>query len=172
MLEDIFLIRHGQPLSNTGLNYRTLPGPGLTERGKEEARQAAAFIADKGVQHLFASPFDRTAQTAEQIVATLDIDLPITFTRLIQEHAPGESNEHVQARIREFLAGIEDSPLQRIALVSHGSPIRTMLLELSPQPIKLNLYIYPGNNPAPTAGIWHARRSERGWHCDLAFKPT
>lgn len=170
MLTDIFAVRHGHPLQNTGLAYHTLPGPGLSDQGRQEAHAAGEFLAAKQVEHIFVSPFDRTAQTAEQILEVVDI--PITFTRLVQEHGPGENFEQVRSRIRELLAGAEDSPLQRIALVSHGSPIRALLHELSNDTIDLSGHNYPGGNPAPTAGIWHARRSDNGWQIELAFRPA
>lgn len=169
MLTDIFLIRHATPLLNTGLAYRTMPGPNLSERGREEARQAATFLADRALEHLFVSPFARTTQTAEQLVERLD--LPVTFTQLIAENAPEEPAAQVLVRIREFLQSVMDSPFTRIGVVSHGYPIRLCIEELGQGQINLNQYIFSGNNPAPTAGIWHARRKEQGWRLELAFQP-
>ncbi len=170
MLTDIFLIRHGHPLQNSGLTYNTLPGPGLSDLGRNEARQAATFLADKGLEHLFVSPFDRTTQTAEQISELLTV--PITFTNLVQEHGPAENFDQVRARARELLCSLDDSPLSRIAVVSHGSPIRALLLELSQDRIDLSKHVYLGGNPAPTAGIWHAQRTDSSWRLELVFKPT
>jgi 2,3-bisphosphoglycerate-dependent phosphoglycerate mutase len=150
--QEIYLIRHGQPVQNSGVPYQVPPGPDLAERGRVEARQAAAFLADKGLEQLFVSPFARTTQTAEVLVDTLA--LPVTFTRLVQEHAPSETFDTVRTRMRELLAGLADSPLQRIGIVTHGSPIRATLLELSNEKIDLSKHIYPGGNPAPTCGIW------------------
>lgn len=169
MPTDIFLIRHAEPLLNTGLQYRVMPGPGLSDMGRREARQVAAFLADKGIAHLFVSPFARTTQTAELIVEQLDI--PVTFTKLIEENAPTESADQVFARVREFLQSLTDSPLERIALVSHGFPIGAMITELSQGQVDLKQYVFPGNNPAPTGGVWHARRSEQSWRLELVFKP-
>lgn len=170
MLTDIFLVRHGHPLQNSGLAYLSPPGPGLSDLGRQEARQAAAFLADKSVEHLFVSPFDRTTQTAEVLVEQLGT--PVTFTRLVQEHGAGEQFDQVRERIRELLHSLDDSPLSRIGLVTHGSPIRAMLLELSRDKIDLTGHVYSGGNPAPTAGIWHAQRSGDAWRIDLVFKPT
>lgn len=170
MLTDIFLIRHGQPVHNPALPYHVAPGPDLSEQGRQEARQAAAFLADKTVEHLFVSPFARTTQTAEELVETLF--LQVTFTRLLQEHAGGEPVEQVRERVREFLAGVEDSPLSRLALVSHGSPIRQLLLELTRDKIDLSRHVYTSGNPAPPCGIWHARREGDYWRLELVFKPS
>ena len=88
MLSDIYLVRHGQPAHAPSIPYTVPPGPDLSEHGRGEARQAAAFLADKGVTQLFASPFARTTQTVEVLAELLG--LPVTFTSLAQEHGPGE----------------------------------------------------------------------------------
>lgn len=168
-MTDIFMIRHGEPLWNTGIAYRTMPGPDLSDKGRHEARQVAAFLAARAVEHLFVSPFARTTQTAEQIIE--QINIPITFTRLLEENAPDEHAARVDARIREFLSGVADSPYRRIALVSHGYPIRVLLKALSQDQLDLTAHVYAGNNPAPTAGVWHAQRSDPSWQLELVFKP-
>ncbi|MGQ9611995.1 histidine phosphatase family protein [Chloroflexus sp.] len=171
MLSDLFLIRHGQPVHNPSIPYHLPPGPDLSERGCVEARQVANFLADKGVEQLLVSPFARTTQTAEVLVDVLNI--PVAFTDLVQEHAPGETFEQVRARVREVLTGLADSPYRRIAIVSHGSPIRAFLLELSHDQIDLSHHVYPGGNPAPTCGIWHVTfANQRACQFDLVFKPS
>ncbi|WP_322494273.1 histidine phosphatase family protein [Chloroflexus sp.] len=171
MLSDLFLIRHGQPVHNPAIPYQLPPGPDLSERGRAEARQVAAFLADKGVELLFASPFARTTQTAEVLVDALG--LPVTFTTLVQEHAPSESFDHVRARVRELLAGLADSPYQRVGIVTHGSPIRAFLLEISHDQIDLRGHVYQGGNPAPTCGVWHVTfNQQRACRFELAFKPA
>lgn len=170
VLTDLYLIRHGQPVTNTTISYNTLPGPDLAERGRVEARQAAAFLADRGLQQLFVSPFARTTQTAEVLVDQLD--LPVIFTPLIQEHGPGEDFGTVRARIRELLAATDDSPYSTIGIVSHGSPIRAALVELSGDKIDLSRHVYPGGNPAPPCGIWHVRFiDEQTRRFELVFRP-
>ncbi len=171
VLSDLFLIRHGQPIHNPAIRYDLPPGPDLSERGRAEARQAAAFLADKGIERLLVSPFARTTQTAEVLVDALG--LPVTFTSLVQEHAPHESFEQVRNRVRELLASLNDSPYQRVAIVTHGSPIRALLLELSHDQIDLRQHVYHGGNPAPTCGIWHvAFNQQRACRWALVFKPS
>jgi 2,3-bisphosphoglycerate-dependent phosphoglycerate mutase len=171
VLSDIYLIRHGMPEQNKAIPYNTLPGPDLAERGRAEARQAAAFLADKGVERIFASPFARTTQTAEVLEDALG--LPVTLTALLQEHGPGESFDTVRVRVRDLLAAAEDSPYARVAFVSHGSPIRAALLELSKEKIDLGKHNYPGGNPAPTCGIWHVQCLDAGQlRFELVFRPA
>jgi broad specificity phosphatase PhoE len=171
VLTDLYLIRHGEPARDPAIPYNTPPGPDLALRGREEAAQAAAFLADKGLEQLFASPFARTAQTAEVIHEALN--LPVTFTALVQEHGPAESFEKVRARIVELLAALDDGPHSRVALVSHGSPIRAALHELSRDKIDLSRHVYAGGNPAPTCGIWHVKFVDAHTRrFELVFKPS
>lgn len=171
MLTDLFLIRHGEPARDLAIPYTTLPGPDLSAQGRAEAAQAAAFLADKGLERLFVSPFARAAQTADVIVAQLG--LIQTFTPLVQEHGPQERFEQVRERIVELLAAANDSPHQRIGIVAHGSPIRAALLELSKDKIDLSKHVYAGGNPAPTCGIWHVQLlDEYTRRFELVFKPA
>jgi 2,3-bisphosphoglycerate-dependent phosphoglycerate mutase len=171
MLTDLYLIRHGDPDRTTSVAYNVPPGPDLSARGRQEAAQAAAFLRERGLERLFVSPFARTAQTAEVIVDALD--LPVTFTALIQEHGPQESFEKVRERIRELLAAAADSPHTRVGVVAHGSPIRAALLELSKDKIDLSRHVYAGGNPAPTCGIWHVQLlDEHTRRFELVFKPV
>lgn len=170
MLTELYLIRHGDPARDPAIPYNTPPGPDLSERGRDEAAQAAAFLHDKGVEHLFVSPFARTTQTAEVLVDTLG--LPVTFTTLVQEHGPREGFEQVRERIRELLAAADDAPHSRVGIVAHGSPIRAALLELSKDKIDLSKHVYPGGNPAPTCGIWHVQLVDAHTRrFELVFKP-
>lgn len=170
MLTDIYLIRHGDPDRRPEIVYNVPPGPNLSARGRAEAAQAAAFLADKGLEQLFISPFARTTQTAELLLERLDV--PASFTALAQEHGPQEPFERVRERVRELLAGAADSPLARVGIVSHGSPIRAALLELSKDKIDLSKHNYPGGNPAPSCGIWHVRFvDENTRRFELVFKP-
>ncbi|MCS6882316.1 MAG: histidine phosphatase family protein [Oscillochloridaceae bacterium] len=171
MLSDLFLIRHGQPVHDPRIPYHTPPGPALSEHGRNEAIRAAEFLASRELEHLFASPFVRTSQTAEVLAERLG--LPVTFTALVQEHAPGESFAQVRQRVRELLSAAEDSPYARIGIVTHGSPIRAALLELSNDKIDLSRHVYSGGNPAPTCGIWHVHFLDAYTRrFELVFKPS
>lgn len=170
MLTELFLIRHGQPINDRSIPYHTLPGPNLAAQGRREAAQAAVFLAQRGLEHLFVSPFARTTQTAEVLLETLD--LPVTFTSLAQEHGPAEDFAQVRVRVRELLATLHAGPHRCVGLVSHGSPIRAALIELSHDTIDLSQYVYPGGNPAPPCGIWHVTlQGEAPAACALVFRP-
>lgn len=81
----IFLIRHGQSITNTGENFeKRLPDHlvGLTEEGKRQAAEAGKWLADycaeKGVDlsgaRIWRSPYLRTRQTSEEFNKFLKID--------------------------------------------------------------------------------------------------
>ncbi len=170
MLTDIYCIRHAAPDRSQRVPYKQLPGPDLTPHGREEARQAAAFLAGRGLQHLYVSPFARAEQTAEVLLSKLD--LPVTFTALIAEHGDRERVEQVRERVGELLHSLLASDMTAVGVVSHGSPIKELLLLLTEGRVQF-ARTFPDGNPAPTAGIWHAHRAaaDEPWQATLAFEP-
>jgi 2,3-bisphosphoglycerate-dependent phosphoglycerate mutase len=169
MLEELYLIRHAMPDRSLGIAYNILPGPPLTEAGQREAEQTAAWLAEHGVEHLLASPFARTRATAEAIADA--IDLPVTYVDALREGGPGEAMQQIRERMAELLAQIEDSPLRRVALVSHGACIRALLLYTTGDRLNLAGHVYDNGNCAPTAGVWHGVRGDMCWKWELVFRP-
>lgn len=170
MLQELFLVRHAQPNRNTGIRYDVEPGPPLTPLGEEEARQAAHWLDDRGLEYIYSSPFLRTATTADTIVEQLA--LPISYVQALAELGPGESEENVRARVAAMLAELDQSPLRSIALVSHGFCIKMLLLHTTHNTIDLKAHVYDFGNCSPTAGIWHGQRTPDGWQWQLAFRPN
>src|SRR5947207_2621131 len=149
------LVRHGQH----GLLGRVLagrmPGVGLDERGRAEIAAVAERLADEPVAAIYASPLQRTRESAEIVAARLG--LPIEFRddvieldfgewtgstfdairadprweawrtqRSIARIPGGESMREVQKRIVEALLDINQiHPHQTVVLVSHGDVIRS-----------------------------------------------
>src|SRR5262245_56286982 len=112
MLEAIYLIRHAQPDRTKNIPYNTVPGPSLTPAAREEAAEAARWLAGRGIEYLFASPFARTVETADTLADQLG--LPVTYVEALREAGPGETQERVRARVSELLTQIDDGPLRRI----------------------------------------------------------
>ncbi len=164
-----YLIRHAEPEKGTGIRYDVPPGPPLSAKGREEAQQAAAFLADKGIRRLFCSPLVRARDTAGIIGHVLRLQ-PIPDERLA-EHRSDEAFEAVIARVQAFWeahAADGDGPL---ALVTHGSPIRALLTMLGDGRLDWSRYQFADNNIVPTAGIWQAERVADGWKLELVFVP-
>jgi 2,3-bisphosphoglycerate-dependent phosphoglycerate mutase len=77
----------------------------------------------------------------------------------------------VRARIADLLNQLDDTPLQRVALVTHGGCILAALHYTTGDRIDLSGHRYDNGNHAPTAGIWHGVRTDQGWRWSLAFRP-
>jgi broad specificity phosphatase PhoE len=61
----LILIRHGQTPANVdGVLESTVPGPGLTELGSEQAQQLVGALADQQIDALYVSTMVRTHLTA------------------------------------------------------------------------------------------------------------
>ena len=132
------LLRHGEH----GLLGRVLagrmPGVGLTERGRAEIAAVAERLAGEQIAGLYASPLQRTRESAEILAARLG--LPIEFRddprwvawstqRSLARIPGGESMRQVQRRVVEALLEIAERHHERsVAVVSHGDVIRAALV--------------------------------------------
>ena len=79
--DGVILLRHGETVFNV-LFGRTRRDPGirdprLTERGREQAGEAARALACNSITHVLASPYTRAIQTANVIALALDVPLVI-----------------------------------------------------------------------------------------------
>jgi probable phosphoglycerate mutase len=61
---DLIVIRHGLPHRD-----ETTSDPPLTDTGHEQARRAAAWIADERIDAVYSSPMKRAVETAEAFTA-------------------------------------------------------------------------------------------------------
>ncbi len=71
-------MRHGEsPVNVTRtLSYRRVDPP-LTENGVKQAQQAAAWLTEKPIKHLYASPMARAVQTAQIAGQRLGLDYTV-----------------------------------------------------------------------------------------------
>jgi broad specificity phosphatase PhoE len=85
----LILIRHGQSEWNAHYNRTridpNIPDPPLTNAGRRQATEAAAALAQVGIDRLLASPYRRTLETAD-VIATL-LNVPIAIEPLVRERA-------------------------------------------------------------------------------------
>jgi isoleucyl-tRNA synthetase len=147
-----FLMRHGEAENNIQ-NFRDSTNTNLfslTEKGREQVREAAAQLAQKGITRIYSSPFERTKQSAELVADSLGIDRSeVVFDERLRElgfgtfsgigpaenhisgyrreypfdHAlpEGESYQMVKNRFAEFLYEIESTQAQEnVLIISHG----------------------------------------------------
>ena len=152
------LLRHGEHgLLGRGLAGR-MPGVGLTERGRAEIAAVAERLAGDKVAALYASPLQRTRESAEIVAARLGLGIEFrddvieldfgewtgaTFESIRADprwHAwrtqrslatipGGESMRQVQRRVVEALIEINQRHRdETVVVVSHGDVIRSALL--------------------------------------------
>ena len=85
----LILIRHGESEGNRDRVFTLTPAVPLTERGREQVRAAAAWIATRYVpRRIVASPFLRARQTAEELAGILG--LPIEIEHDLRERSYGD----------------------------------------------------------------------------------
>jgi broad specificity phosphatase PhoE len=71
----LILIRHGQTPANVdGVLESTVPGPGLTPLGLEQAEELVEALADEKIDAIFVSSMVRTHLTAAPLVAARGLD--------------------------------------------------------------------------------------------------
>jgi broad specificity phosphatase PhoE len=85
----MLLVRHGQSEFNVHFSRTKVdPGivdPSITELGREQAAEAAAALAEAGIERLIASPYLRTLQTASIIADRLNV--PVSVEPLVRERS-------------------------------------------------------------------------------------
>jgi broad specificity phosphatase PhoE len=97
----VYFLRHAESVSNADLGVVALPperGDRLSDRGREQARLAAAHLGDLGVSRVFSSPLNRARETAQPAgeelglaVETLD-----SITELRESEGYGELSAEEQ----------------------------------------------------------------------------
>ena len=177
------LLRHGEH----GLLGRVLagrmPGVGMTERGRAEIASQAERLAGEKIAAIYASPLQRTRESAEIVAARLG--LPIEFRddlleldfgewtgatfdsiradprwqawstqRSLAAIPGGESMRAVQQRVVAALLELNERHLhETVVLVSHGDVIRAVLLFALGMPLDLYNRIEIGQGSISTISI-------------------
>jgi probable phosphoglycerate mutase len=151
------LLRHGEPTVFGRINGR-LPGVGLSARGRAEIAAVAARLAEEKIEALYASPLQRTQETAAILserlglpVGCRDDVIELDFgewtgltadeirkdprwqvwsnCRSIAVIPGGESWRQVQDRVVGALFDLRQvHPDGSVVIVSHGDVIRAALL--------------------------------------------
>jgi broad specificity phosphatase PhoE len=151
------LLRHGEPSVFGRINGR-LPGVGLSDRGRGEIVAVAERLAVEKIEAIYASPLQRTRETAEILADRLA--LPVQYRedvieldfgewtgltadqirkderwqmwsncRSIAAIPGGESWRKVQDRVVHALLDLQRlHPDESVVVVSHGDVIRAGLL--------------------------------------------
>ena len=80
----LYLVRHGETLSNRSKLYAGWSNDELTSTGRAQAEQAAKKFANKSIDAIYTSPLRRTVQTAEIIAHFLNMK-PIPDKSFIEQ---------------------------------------------------------------------------------------
>jgi len=169
----IFLARHATPdWSRKDLAYHIPPGPPLTAQGIAEAMALGEFLRQADVRQLYVSPLERCLQTAS-IIAGL-IGVPCTIFPELIEVQPGETSDDLEARLWPVFEQACLSTVQggTAALITHGSPIATLLSLLGLDQVTPQKHpIYDNQNLLPPGSAWQAHQASPGspWELDLVF---
>ncbi len=73
----VHLIRHGEVANPKGVVYASLPGFGLSDRGRSQARAAARHLQNRPVVAVWSSPLQRALDTAGIIARQFGIPVSI-----------------------------------------------------------------------------------------------
>jgi probable phosphoglycerate mutase len=153
----LVLVRHGVTAHTGPLLSGRMPGVDLSDKGVEQAQAAAERLAVLQVAAVYASPIERTAQTAAYIAARLGLDvqplpgvieadygdwtggkiadLAKTDEWKVVQAAPsravfpgGESLRAMQARMVDALdAVVAAHKNETVVVVSHADPIKSAI---------------------------------------------
>jgi probable phosphoglycerate mutase len=151
-----FLIRHGNTTVGEKITGRT-PGVHLSEHGRRQAEELAGRMSDVPLTAIFSSPLDRTRQTAQPLARDHKLDVVIepglveidfgewtgrSFAELeavaqwklfhVFRNGTRIPGGELMVEVQSRMAGVieklrQQYPDGRIALVSHGDPIRAAL---------------------------------------------
>jgi broad specificity phosphatase PhoE len=102
MAARIHLIRHGEVHNPDHVVYASLPGYGLTDLGRSQAREAARYLGSSPVVAVWSSPLERALDTAAIIAGRFGVPVRV-------------EPELVEWRMADDWAGIvwEDLPERR-----------------------------------------------------------
>lgn len=79
----VHFLRHGEVHNPEGVLYGRLPGYRLSDKGEQQAKVVAEFLADRDIAHVVASPLQRAQETAAPIGSAFRLDVA-TDERLIE----------------------------------------------------------------------------------------
>ena len=149
----VHLVRHGEVFNPEKLLYGRLPGYRLSALGEEMAEIVGAFLADRDITHVVASPLQRAQQTAAPLAGRLGLPVntdehlleatnvfegkrvsvgdgvlkqPRAWRHLYNPFKPSWGEEYVEVAARMRVAVIDARAAARgheAALVSHQLPI-------------------------------------------------
>lgn len=152
-----YFVRHGESETNVSGHFPDdyLKSPHLTERGKQQAAEAAEMLSKTSIDAIFSSPMPRTVETAEIISEKTGVKVKVDRrlkevelgtlkgkpTAEIFTSDPDWFNEYfvdsnrygiekydkIQERMMQSLQNARDAGFKSAVFVSHLEPIRSLV---------------------------------------------
>lgn len=109
----LVLVRHGESEWNAKGLWTGLTDIGLTEKGRQEARQAAEAVKNIIFQEAFNSVLLRARQTLEEMEKVLGVKLPVTENAALNERDYGDYTAKNKWEVKKQLGDEEFLKLRR-----------------------------------------------------------
>ncbi len=156
----IYLARHGQTTGDVENRYGGDYEDHLTDEGKQQSTQLAEQLTGNGIEKLYASPRIRAQETAGIVGKKLDLSFVVlndfrernsygVLTGLTKSEAlekypdqiellkdvhnavnGAEEYQPFQDRITKALGSLSQEPLQIVAVIAHGGPMRLIFRDI------------------------------------------
>ena len=157
---EIFLIRHGESVSDVKKKYEGDYDDQLTKKGLREAINVAEQLADKDIQIIYSSSKIRAIETSELLSNYLNSKVTVNHDLVEQDiynayvelgkeqpeeeyrklgeilatheaiNGEVETYRNFKKRILKAFGEITNSGYEHIAIVTHGGPIRCIFREI------------------------------------------
>jgi broad specificity phosphatase PhoE len=152
----LLLIRHGQTIDNVnGAIGTVVPGPGLTDLGREQAAAVVSALAGEQIEAIYVSTMQRTHLTAEPLASARGLEIQVVdglqeisagdaegrsdkeavhlymgtifswWNDFSARMPGGESGAEFHDRFTNAIASIAAEHSGTVAVFSHGAAIRT-----------------------------------------------
>lgn len=151
----IYLVRHGDVHNPDAIFYERIPGFQLSDLGRVQAHALGKFLSQKSPATIYASPLERTQETA-RIIASYQKNIAVTLDERLLEVSSvvrgkkqedlarirwnfyrreytklgGESLADIWRRMQDFFKEtVKKHAGQVIVVVSHGDPIMVSMIK-------------------------------------------
>src|SRR6476619_7603985 len=108
----IFLVRHGVTTLTTEDRFAGITNVPLSDEGREQARRLAARLKDEKIVAVYASPLDRTMETARILAAPhkLEVQIREGLREISHGHWEQMTRKEVELTFPEEAAAWEKDP--------------------------------------------------------------
>ena len=146
VVASLIFLRHGQAQNNVERRLMgRLPNVPLTQTGRQQAQYAAGYLADMNVSRIYASPIERTLQTADIVDRRCSLEV-IPDKRLIEIDMAGYTGMGYSDLLKQhgniFLKFYEGGPSFAATGVETFKSVRSRVTDMVGHVLKQ----HPGEN--------------------------